>query len=350
MGIYYKTLMQGGSVVIPTYNTYVGGVSASITSASILASTIGISVGNISNFTIVGSDIKCLITGSYALVNSAFLSNTSITYFNDAAGLVTSFSASSGQSKTFDGATSLLWVYFPNVLTISGLYAFRGAGYNATLIYIPRCTTLGTSVVGFQETFYTMYNCSIYIDPSMATINSGGVEGDLAWAITQGTKVKYVSNFTVPSGVTTLSAGTIYNTAIQLNFTPPSSTNAIDYYKIYNNGVLKTQKLYNSGEYINGLSPNVLHNFTIVAVDIYYNESVISNSISATTTNRGGRSASYKGRYILFFTSLHLCTYLQLRTFPNTSWSLWISTFLDRQKNQERSQNREHCVNHTSYV
>ena len=71
----------------------------------------------------------------------------------------------------------------------------------------------------------------------MQTINSGGVEGDLALFDSLGTNsVVYVTNFTPPNPVINLSAGTIYNTAVQLNFTPPTSVNGVDFYEVYLNG------------------------------------------------------------------------------------------------------------------
>jgi hypothetical protein len=85
-----------------------------------------------------------------------------------------------------------------------------------------------------------------------------------------------------PSPVTTLTSGTIYNTAVQLNFTAPSSTNAIDYYEVYVDGVYKN-KITASGQYITGLTANTSYNITVIAVDIFYNKSVVSNSVSVST-------------------------------------------------------------------
>jgi len=99
-----------------TYNTYIGGVSATIGTASSLATKLGISVGNISNFSIVGSDIKCLITGSYGIPLNAFNANTAITYYKDNDGLVTSLGSSS-----FASCTNLAEIKFVNLVTVSTL-------------------------------------------------------------------------------------------------------------------------------------------------------------------------------------------------------------------------------------
>jgi len=85
--LFAKQNFAGGQAV--TFNTYIGGVSGTISTASALATKLGISVGRISNFTIVGSDIKCKITGgSYVMSLSVFFEDTSLTYYRDIDNLV----------------------------------------------------------------------------------------------------------------------------------------------------------------------------------------------------------------------------------------------------------------------
>lgn len=88
-----------------------------------------------------------------------------------------------------------------------------------------------------------------------------------------------------PNPITDLSAGTIYNTAIKLNFTPPSSTNAIDYYDLYLNGILQSQRITASGQYVIGLTPSTNYDITLKAVDIFHNKSVVSNIVALSTTS-----------------------------------------------------------------
>jgi hypothetical protein len=76
----------------------------------------------------------------------------------------------------------------------------------------------------------------------------------------------------------------IYNTAIQLNFTPPNSTNAIEFYECYANGKFQNEIL-ESGQAITGLAPNTNYNITVVAVDVFYNKSVVSNNVNVSTMN-----------------------------------------------------------------
>lgn len=281
-------------------NTEIGGVSATISTPALLASKLGISVGAISNFTIVGSDIKCRITGSYAIPATAFsYIGTPCTYYTDTDKLVNYVSAAAFYLTGVAGECN-----FENATTVEN-DALRTTNFtkfllkNATSIgnncfhssnksdeyYIPNCTSLG-STAGNNDVFQGMkFGAIIYANPALATNNGGAPDGDIAYAITQGATIRYVTNFTVPSSITTLAAGNIYNTAVQLNFTPPSSTNTIEYYEVYANGV-KKNNITASGQYITGLSASTSYNFTVVAVDIFYNKSVVSNTLSVTTTNR----------------------------------------------------------------
>jgi len=85
-----------------------------------------------------------------------------------------------------------------------------------------------------------------------------------------------------PNAVTNLSIGTKYATALQLNFTPPSSVNGIDFYECYANGIKKND-ITASGAYITGLNPDTTYTITVKAVDIFYNKSEFSNWVSETT-------------------------------------------------------------------
>lgn len=259
----------------PVYNTEIGGVASTITTASALATKLGISVGAISNFTIVGSDIKCKITGSYVIPNLAFNNSNIMTFYKDG-DLVTSM------GDCFFGQTNVKEFYFKNATSIGGLHTFYNT--NADVYYLPNCVYYGDPAVNNDHFYGTKSNKKIYAHPSMATINSGGVESDLAYAISLGATVRYVTNFTAPNQITDLAAGAIYNTVVQLNFTPPTgSTNAIDYYELYKDGVLQTQKITASGQYLAGLTDFTSYNITLVAVDVFYNKSVVSNSLSVST-------------------------------------------------------------------
>jgi len=279
-------------------NTEIGGVSATISTAAALATKLGISVGRISNFTIVGSDIKCRITGgSYAIpLESFYFLSTPCTYYKDSDYLVNaigndafyatnafvgydvnfqdSLSVGSGAFNSNGNGGSKKYL-LKNATTV-GNSAFANNS-NTEVVYIPSCATLG-STVGNNSVFLNLPSTAkIYAHPSLATNNGGLPDGDLT-----GRTVSYVTNFTSPSPITTLAAGTIYSNSIQLNFTPPSSTNTIDYYECYANGILKN-KITGSGQYINLLSASTNYEITLVAVDIFYNKSATSNILNVST-------------------------------------------------------------------
>lgn len=259
-----------------TYNTYIGGVSGTISTASALATKLAIPVSNISNFTVVGSDIKCKITGSYVIPVSAFyLTGNGITYYKDNGGLVTSIGA---QSFRFEIMTEL---YFPYCVSV-GNASFQISG--SPIIYIPRCTSLGITVGNDSVFDGSPHTSKVYVPTFLQTVNSGSPDGDLTNVLSNGGTARYVTDFTAPNFITNLAAGNVYNTAIQLNFTVPSSANAIDYYELYINGVFN-KNITASGGYIIGLTASTSYTFTLIAVDIFYNKSVVSNSVTQSTTS-----------------------------------------------------------------
>lgn len=291
-------------------NTEIGGVASTISTPALLASKLAIDVSRITNFSIVGSDIKCKITGSYGIPSGAhvfgFQSSSKPTYYIDSDFLINAV----GDNCFYAGNLNQD-IDFKNALTVgSGAFTFYGnkiflknatslgnsCFYGATnmeVIYIPNATTLGTALTAQDsdnERVFLMAdtdfrNLKIYAHPSLATINAGGLEGDLSDAQSRGAVIRFVTNFTAPNPLATLSAGTIYNSAIQLNFTPSTgSANAIDFYECYVDGVFKS-RITASGQYITGLNTSTSYNITVVAVDIFYNKSVVSNSVTATTTN-----------------------------------------------------------------
>jgi hypothetical protein len=264
-------------------NTFIGGVSSSIYTPALLATTLGISSTRISNFSVIGSNIQCRITGTYIMQASCWNGNTSITYYRDNGGLCTQWDKSA-----FAYCTNCLDLFFPNLVTIRPTptnWSLHGPGI--TLIYAPNCLNWGDTQAYETEMIRNNFTTpkKIYVHPSLATSNAGAEEGDIAYLRTLGATIIYVTSFTAPNPITTLSAGTIYNTAIQLNFTPPSSTNAIDYYECWVNGVQKNN-ITAPGQYTTGLTPSTSYDITLIAVDIFYNKSVVSNSLSISTTNR----------------------------------------------------------------
>lgn len=258
-------------------NTYIGGVASTINTPALLATKLNINVSRIINFLIVGSDIKCSIVGSYVIIDSSF-SATSLTSYYDYDGLVNSIGA-----FAFRYLTKVNFLYFPNCTSI-GAYAAYGLTGPSTTIYLPRCVNMGPSSESNMVFGAALNPSKIYCPISLQTNNAGTPDGDIVDFIAIGGSVSYVPNFTAPNAITTLVSNTIYSTAIQLNFTVPNSTNAIDYYECYVDGVFKN-KIIASGEYISGLIANTSYVLTVIVVDVFYNKSAISNSVVAITNN-----------------------------------------------------------------
>lgn len=280
------------SVSVPTFNTYIGGVSGTIATSSALATKLGISVGAISNFTVVGSDIKCKITGSYAM--NSWSDNTAITYIKDTDNLVTN-------TPQFDNCTNMSGVVKFITPTTNGVsYLVTNSNIDAILLpnvtsvytqaffentskirdyYIPRCTNLGGSSADNSVFFGINSGSTIYCDPSLATNNGGNPDGDLQYAINRGVRVSYVQNFSLPN-TPVLSFGNIYDTSLQITNSAGASTNSVDFYNIYNNGIYIGKSI---NGYIVGLTPSTSYNISVEAVDIYRNISPISNTVTQST-------------------------------------------------------------------
>jgi len=320
-----KVLFFKGQTVIPPKNTFIGGVSSVINTPALLAAKLwnypgesAFNVANIQNFTIVGSDIECYIGVDFQTKLDAF--NTSGT--GNVPNILTSFNHSGDKLKklfanSFRGQTNLISIKLDSVVNISGSVFFGCTGLryaefinaidtdsyvfyncvNLQTVNISKCTN-----IGLLRTYeYVFYNCNsfikIYAEPTMSTINGGLEEGDLAYARDRGGTIRYVTNFTAPNAITDLAVTTVYGTAIKLSWTAPSSLNGVDYYEIYVNGVLNTttKDLFKT---IFNLTNLATYNFTVIAVDNFYNKSLVSNTvaqqINGTDTYLQSLLASYR--------------------------------------------------------
>lgn len=276
------------------WNTFIGGVSSTISTSAQLATKLGISNNRIRNFVVVGSDIKCKITGSYAIPAEVFDFNyTPCSFYKDTDYLVSSvgsnsfyytniagvidFQNATSVSNGFKGTPLLTAILLKNCTSVGDDGFAESTNGTRTLktCYIPNVTSLG-STSGNNGVFAG--NCTglkIYAHPSLATNNGGAPDNDIAFAISQGATVRYVTNFTSPNPVTSLSTGTITSTSIQFNFTDPTgSTNAYDFSEIYKKDI-NGNWLYISdivsGGIVSGLTTSTTYDFKIVARDIFYN-------------------------------------------------------------------------------
>ena len=266
-------------------NTFIGGVSSTINTASLLAtklqyypSGLAFDVADIHNFTIDGDDIECYIDVDYYVANFAF--NTSVlTYYKDINGYCKLLNRSA-----FSIVPNCEELYFPQVITIepsTSNWSFQGNAI--TTMYFPNCLNWGLNDAYETDMFRSNWNgiSKFYVHPTMETINAGGVEGDLAYAksLNVGSSILYVTNFTPPNAVTDLAVNTVYATSIKLEWTEPTNLNGIDYYEIYVDGVLNTTTS-TLNVTISGLTNLQTYNFTVIAVDNFYNKSLVSNTVT----------------------------------------------------------------------
>lgn len=311
-------------------NTYIGGVGIVINSPALLASKLGIAANRIKLFRIVNNDIECSITGgNYSLPATVFSTDTTITYFNDKEGLITS----SGY-RIFRTATNLKSVNFPNLTTLID-ESFLGSGLQELIL--PSLTSwtgnyCGCRIMPFLKVFKApllenlVFNSSdeifqnlplltSIVTPSLKTLgrttgrdssvwsgttqpskikfivnsymknsNSGDIEGDVSFLTASGGTVSYDYNQNILTPIGTLNSSQIFNTTIEYHFDIPNNENPIHYYEVYVNGEYKYDIKTNKG-LITDLTPDTEYNINIVVVDIFYNKSEISNTLNIRTAN-----------------------------------------------------------------
>ena len=291
-----------GKQKVKVPNTFIGGIGATINTPALLASKLGIAENRIKLFKVTGVDVECAVVGgSYSMPVDCWVGNTSITYWEDNVCNYTNrnvfrnasnltycimnavITVTTGSSHIFQGCTSLKKILLPECTHFGGYYMLNSVPFN--IFYGPKMITAFGDSTGNDACFDINGTGALILNPALQTCNAGQPDGDLQNAVTRGYSVRYVTNFTPPNAITDLSSGTIYNTAIQLNFTPPSSTNGVDFYECYVDGKLMNE-IKNSGDFITGLTPNTAYKIEVKAVDMFYNKSDFSNAVNVTTTNR----------------------------------------------------------------
>ena len=176
-------------------NTLIKGVSAVISTAALLATKIGIPVGTIYNFAIVGSDIECYISNNYTLTNVwEFNNDDGITAYYDYDGKVTELETQAFYNPYSSGFTV---AHFPGVTKLTGTghfdSNFGSAPDNALLtLYIPNCIQLGASVL--DNTIFRQNGANVHVtcDFSLQTVNGGNPDGDLQYVTTAGGTITYI--------------------------------------------------------------------------------------------------------------------------------------------------------------
>ena len=176
-------------------NTFIGNVSSVLNSAQALASKLStperpVLASGISYFAIVGVDIEARIIVDYNMPanTNGFheQSNTpNATYYRDEGGRCKAFNG----TNNFYYADQMRDAYFPEVTNIGdGCFISRN---NYTRIYIPKCTTLGSSLLD-NNVLYKVTGTDITVPISLQTANGGAEEGDVAAARLKGATIIYV--------------------------------------------------------------------------------------------------------------------------------------------------------------
>lgn len=143
-------------------NTFIGGVGATINTAALAASKLGISASRIKAFSVIGDNIQfAVVGGTYSIPSSAFLSNNSITYFHDDEGLCTNINSYAFRNCTLQS------INFPAVTTI-GLHALGGITFLSDVTF-PAWNNVGSN----QHCFYGSKFTNFYA-PAMVNLNTVG--------------------------------------------------------------------------------------------------------------------------------------------------------------------------------
>ena len=323
-------------------NLFIGGIGATVSTPTILATKFSFIESEISNFNVDGdNNISCHISNlSYGFVANIFLNNISITYIVETDGRLTDTNQSIVQNATnlttfyANGITNtnysspfrncritfvdlpnitnntlgshtlrdnpnLVYARFSELITVVGAGASFHDGTGLERVYIPKVVTWNTFTTTLQTFYLIKTGCTIYVKPSELTVDGGNPAHPIAYAETSRSAILVgVVNFTSPSAVTNLSDSNITATTVDLDFTAPSTTNALDFYEVWierqDLGMWETdrvkeryrihQEITTTGDTVSGLITSTNYKITIYACDIYWNRSAVSNEIQITTS------------------------------------------------------------------
>lgn len=317
------------------YNTMIGGGGNIWTTASEMASGLGILESDISFFEIVyNNDIRARIEVSYQIPDSCFNNIPNRPGFKGYPEGLESYVDFEGKctdigKSAFAGQGWLHYVEFPAVVNI-GIQAFEktevrylnlpaastiyGLGLVADnlnirsfivpeattltgetnalggigLLYMPKCTNFTDSEVTDDGVFLqSKNNIEIWADSILQTINGGAEEPDIAWARANlAASITYdttPSNFdTTPDPITDLTITDIFAHEFRVNFTPPASVNGIICYEMILNGFTKAVEPAPGELFYNDVLDDTTHEVQIRTVDKYGNSS-LSNIVTVQT-------------------------------------------------------------------
>lgn len=322
-------------------NMYIGGVQNDLTTEALVASVLGISTANMYSFVVVaGEGIRFRIDTPINLPTGAFSNGGGgndwgygaiLTHLWDPDGNINDLgfnpfqSQSNLESVIIPGATGdttnlldalsqvthlnadslvsldgqgLIRLTIIDQLRLPSTTTITSTPFNAwsnpsqklqKRLWIPFITDLGSGTGVFNN---ISSGAIIYYHPDNDTNNGGGLNQNLVQARdTFGAVLKSVTDLTPPGVITDLAALNVTGSSVDLTFTPPSSTNTLEFYQVFiDNGlVAQVQKFFafeeisGSGETVTGLDPGTTYTIKIVACDEFWNMSDDSNEIQITT-------------------------------------------------------------------
>lgn len=324
-------------------NFYIEGVSGGITTKTALLAALFNSTAltfqrKIRNFEILEKDIAFYHQSPYQQEQLNWNPNLSLTAYLDLSGKVTII-----EQDCFDSCTNLKYVYVPGCTEIQGPsgyqtmqnlpnlhwycyfplvwrtqnYILNGATSVKTL-YLPELTYLWIQVSGTRNAYANMtalerlympklntvlyktsdgsvrhFNniktgCIVYVPPALETSDGGNREKLIIYLEdTRLCEIRYIPNFTAPDAVVDLSSSNAALNSVDLDFTTPASTNAIDFYEVWiDDGKTRGMPLFAfqeiaiSGDTLSNLEAGTTYAIKIRTVDFYYNVSGFSNTIN----------------------------------------------------------------------
>lgn len=292
--------------LLPLPNIFIGGVGSVITGATDIVSRTNLSEDEIINFQNDGTNISFYTEQTFNAVGGNNIFTTLVTYWLDPQSLctylgyrvfinnsqptkITAEGHTTWPTQMFRYASDTEYIRFPNIsVAPTGYEQYNNAG--TTRLYLGQATMFGDPTVAVGSDPWRLWNKStgvFYIDAYEQTSNSGGTNATIA-AWIGGSDVRYVTNLTPPNPVTDLSVSDIDVTGCTLNFTPPSSTNALDFYEVWvDDGTNNPELLYHffdeipdSGSTLTGLTSGVTYTVKVVACDEFWNRSDFSNEVT----------------------------------------------------------------------
>jgi hypothetical protein len=269
---------------VTSVNTIVGGVASVIPDKESYAAITSLSVSEITNFKIVGSDIQMFITSNYSSTTAWFQEVLNPTRAN----AITAFIDFDGKyissgNEAFKGCNAKL-IYTPNNNLIS--FSEVSECDNLQIYYSPKQTPVSTSELN-NEVFALGTKCEFYTNTANETINNGSPDGDILELISNGGSVTYKDltdpNQTTPPNAPTISTNTIGGTYVELNVSQPTHVNTLKYALVFVDGFF--QDVYDiNNVYALFLQQQTSYDIKVIIADEYFNISPYSNTLNVTTT------------------------------------------------------------------